>query len=106
MRCMILPWAQITLACIAIMLLWERPFIKTDQKHLPAIPGPLLAALGTVFALFNSHQSLALNGQHFVGRRSSNGSAPRSPFRPCRSDERGGVTIAPLWPSWPVLKRF
>ena len=58
----------ITLACIAIMLLWERPFIK-QVKALAFIPGPLLAVvLGTVLSrLLNTQQGLALNGQHFVG---------------------------------------
>ena len=58
----------ITLACIAIMLLWERPFIKRI-KAFAFVPGPLLAVvLGTVLSrLLNSHQGLALNGQHFVG---------------------------------------
>lgn len=57
----------ITLACLALMLLWERPAI---QRHawLRYIPGPLLAvALGIVLALgFASVPALAIDAAHFV----------------------------------------
>lgn len=57
----------ITLACIAVMILWERPFIKRI-KALTFIPGPLLAVvLGTVLSrLFQGQPSLALADLHFV----------------------------------------
>ena len=57
----------ITLACIAIMLLWDRPFIKRI-KALAFVPGPLLAVvLGTVLArIFDGQQHLALTSEHLV----------------------------------------
>ncbi len=57
----------ITMACIAIMLLWERPFIKRF-KALTYLPGPLLAViLGTVLSrLFGGQEGLMLADLHFV----------------------------------------
>ena len=57
----------ITLACLAVMILWERPFIKRI-KALASVPGPLLAVvLGTVLArLFEGHPRLTIIGEHLV----------------------------------------
>ena len=58
----------ITLACIAVMVLWERSFIKR-VKALTFVPGPLLAViLGTVLSrLFQGQPTLALADLYFVG---------------------------------------
>lgn len=57
----------ITLACVAVMLLWDRPFIKRI-KALTFVPGPLLAVvLGTVLSrIFHGHATLSLDSLHFV----------------------------------------
>ncbi|MBL7940645.1 MAG: SulP family inorganic anion transporter, partial [Flavobacteriales bacterium] len=57
----------ITLACLALMILWERPFVKRI-KALAFVPGPLVAVvLGTVLAkLFQGHPSLAISSDHLV----------------------------------------
>ncbi|MFN3876600.1 MAG: SulP family inorganic anion transporter, partial [Flavobacteriales bacterium] len=57
----------IALACLALMLLWERPFI---QRHawLRLVPGPMLAvALGIVLAMgFEGHPVLGIGAGHYV----------------------------------------
>ena len=57
----------ITLACLAVMILWDLPFIRRI-KALSFVPGPLLAViLGTIMArLFEGHPDLALGGDHLV----------------------------------------
>lgn len=57
----------ITLAGMAIMLLWERPFIKR-VKTLAFVPGPLLAVVaGTVLAaLFQDETRIAIDAEHYV----------------------------------------
>ena len=57
----------ITLACLGLMLLWERPAIQRN-KVLRYIPGPLLAvALGILMALgFNGIPSLSIAAGHYV----------------------------------------
>ncbi|MBL7964908.1 MAG: SulP family inorganic anion transporter [Flavobacteriales bacterium] len=57
----------VTLACLALMLLWERPFIQR-QAFLRYVPGPLLAVvLGMVLAAaFSSSPTLFIGAGHFV----------------------------------------
>lgn len=57
----------ITLACVALMMLWERPAIQRD-KLLRYVPGPLLAvALGILMAMgFNGHPVLSIGEGHYV----------------------------------------
>ncbi len=57
----------ITLACIAIMLLWERPMVQRNP-WLRYVPGPLLAVVtGIVLALtFRSIEGLAIGSGHYV----------------------------------------
>lgn len=64
----------ITLICVAIMLLWERPFIKRNT-FLRSVPGPLLAVvLGIVLSrIFNSMPALAIGTDHFVALPDLNG---------------------------------
>ncbi len=73
----------ITLSCLAILLLWERPFIKRN-KMLSAVPGSMLAViigmvLGVVFA---GIPGLALSPDHFVSLPDVNGigDLPRPAF--------------------------
>lgn len=57
----------ITVACLALMLLWERPFIQRNQV-LRYMPGPLLAVItGIVLAMgFSSFPGLAIGPGHYV----------------------------------------
>jgi len=57
----------ITLACLALMLLWERPFIQRNN-WLKYIPGPLLAVvLGIVLAIgFGNIPALVVGAGHYV----------------------------------------
>jgi MFS superfamily sulfate permease-like transporter len=57
----------ITLACLALMLLWERPFIQRS-RWLRYVPGPMLAvALGVLLALgFDGHPVLGIGTGHYV----------------------------------------
>ena len=57
----------IALVCIAIMILWEQPFIKRIRA-LTFVPGPLIAVIaGTIMArMFQGTPSLALADLHFV----------------------------------------
>ena len=57
----------ITLVCLAVMLLWERPFIQRNT-WLRYIPGPLLAVgVGIVMAAsFVGHAVLAIGADHYV----------------------------------------
>lgn len=57
----------ITLACIALMLLWERPFIQRSP-WLRYVPGPMLAvALGILMAMsFEGHPLLGIGAGHYV----------------------------------------
>ena len=57
----------ITAVALAILLLWERDFIK-NNKILSIIPGPLLAVSGGIFLnyLFQSNPDLAVTGSHLV----------------------------------------
>ncbi|HRH37899.1 MAG TPA: SulP family inorganic anion transporter [Flavobacteriales bacterium] len=57
----------ITLVCIMLMVLWERPFIK-QRTFLRLIPGPLLAVIvGVVLSrLFVNLPDLAISTEHFV----------------------------------------
>ena len=57
----------ITAVALAILLLWERDFIK-NNKILSIIPGPLLAVSGGIFLnyLFQSYPDLAVTGSHLV----------------------------------------
>lgn len=57
----------ITLACLVLMLLWERPFIQRNQ-WLRYVPGPLLAVLlGVLMALgFSGVPALAIGPEHYV----------------------------------------
>lgn len=57
----------ITLACLAIMLLWERPLVQ-QIRRLRYVPGPLLAVVtGIVLALFfRSIEGLAIGAGHYV----------------------------------------
>ena len=84
----------ITLACIAVMLLWERPFIKRI-KALTYIPGPLLAVvLGVVLSrVFEGRPGLALADLHFVRLPDlSNGIAATLSF-----PDPGGLTNGLVW---------
>ncbi len=64
----------ISLAALAILILWERPFIK-KMKWSALIPGPLVAVGWGIVAnslLFNStFPSLLLSGRHLVNLPSS-----------------------------------
>lgn len=64
----------ITLVCLGVMLLWERPFIK-NNGILRLVPGPLLAVvLGIVLsAVFNGLPTLAIGPDHFVALPNING---------------------------------
>lgn len=57
----------ITLSCLALMMVWERPLIQRNT-WLRYIPGPLLAvALGIVMALgFQGVPALAIEAGHYV----------------------------------------
>ncbi|MBK9175683.1 MAG: SulP family inorganic anion transporter [Flavobacteriales bacterium] len=57
----------ITLCCLALMLLWERPVIQRNN-WLRYVPGPLLAVvLGIVMAMgFDGIPSLAIGVGHYV----------------------------------------
>ncbi len=57
----------ITLACLALMLLWERPFIQRNN-WLKYIPGPLLAVvLGIFMAMgFENIPTLFIGAGHYV----------------------------------------
>lgn len=64
----------ITLVCLAVMLLWERPFIK-NSSILRLIPGPLLAViLGIVLSkVFVAIPALSIGAEHFVSLPNING---------------------------------
>lgn len=64
----------ISMACLAILILWDRPFIKRN-KVLGNLPGSMLAVvLGVVLgAIFNGIPSLALEAEHFVNLPDVNG---------------------------------
>lgn len=64
----------ITLACLGVMLLWERPWVKSNTI-LKLIPGPLLAVLlGALLAkVFSTIPSLAIGPDHFVAIPEING---------------------------------
>ncbi|HPF90120.1 MAG TPA: SulP family inorganic anion transporter [Flavobacteriales bacterium] len=64
----------ITLACLGVMLLWERPWVRSNT-FLRLIPGPLLAVLlGAVLArLFSTMPALAIGADHFVAIPEVNG---------------------------------
>ncbi|HEY0976616.1 MAG TPA: SulP family inorganic anion transporter [Flavobacteriales bacterium] len=57
----------IAVACTAVLILWERPFIKR-HRSLAMVPGPLLAVvLGVVLSrLSNIAPQLALGDNHYV----------------------------------------
>ncbi|MBK9147523.1 MAG: SulP family inorganic anion transporter [Flavobacteriales bacterium] len=57
----------ITVACLLLMLAWERPFIQRNN-WLRYVPGPLLAvALGIVMAIgFDGHPVLTIGAGHYV----------------------------------------
>ena len=57
----------ISLVCLALMILWERPFIQR-HKPLTFVPGPLLAVLAGVLLseLFKNDLTLAVGSGHFV----------------------------------------
>lgn len=57
----------IALACVVLMVLWERPLIQRNQM-LRYVPGPLLAVvLGIVMALgFDGHPLLTIGADHYV----------------------------------------
>lgn len=57
----------ISLVCLALMVLWERPFIQR-HKALSFVPGPLLAvAAGVILSeLFRSDPTLVVGAGHFV----------------------------------------
>lgn len=57
----------VTLTCLALMLLWERPFVK-NNKVLKVIPGSMLAVVtGVVLGrLFMDHSFLHISADHFV----------------------------------------
>lgn len=60
--------AVISLVCVAILLTFERPAIKT-HRWLRLVPGPLVAVLfGIGFGVFAAHfaPALALEPEHFV----------------------------------------
>ena len=58
----------ITLIGLALMILWERPFIKRNRM-LSLLPGPLLAVLAGIglAATFSTRPDLAIGAGHFVG---------------------------------------
>lgn len=57
----------VTLTCLALMLLWDRPFVK-NNKFLKVIPGSMLAVVtGIVLGLlFTDHPFLHIGAEHFV----------------------------------------
>lgn len=57
----------VTLTCLGLMLLWERPFVK-NNKVLKVIPGSMLAVVtGIVLGkLFMGHSFLHISNEHFV----------------------------------------
>ncbi|MBX2974143.1 MAG: SulP family inorganic anion transporter [Flavobacteriales bacterium] len=64
----------ITVVCVLLMLLWERPWVKNNSV-LKLIPGPLLAVItGMVLAkIFAFIPVLAIGPEHFVGLPDING---------------------------------
>jgi MFS superfamily sulfate permease-like transporter len=58
----------ITLTCLVVMLLWERPWVKA-HKVLKFLPGPLLAVIVGAFlaGVFSTIPALAIGPEHFVG---------------------------------------
>ena len=73
----------ITLACLALLILWERPAVKRN-KWSAAIPGSMLAVvLGIVLGgVFEGIPTLALSSEHFVDLPNVNGigDLPRPDF--------------------------
>lgn len=57
----------VTVLCIGLMLLWERPFIQRNQ-WLRYIPGPLLAVLAGILlsTVFKGIPALFIGPEHFV----------------------------------------
>jgi MFS superfamily sulfate permease-like transporter len=57
----------VTLACLALMILWDRPFVK-NNKVLKVIPGSMLAVVAGIVlgVLFNGHAFLHIGAEHFV----------------------------------------
>ena len=57
----------VTLACIALMLLWERPLIQRNM-WLRYIPGPLLAVVMGILlsGMFSNIPALFIGPEHFV----------------------------------------
>ncbi len=52
--------------CLAILIIWERPFMKR-QKWTSIVPGPLVAVVaGTVINFFGYGASMKLSGKHLV----------------------------------------
>jgi len=64
----------ITIVCLALMLLWERPWVK-QNNILRMIPGPLLSVItGIVLSkVFQSIPTLAIGPEHFVALPDING---------------------------------
>ncbi len=73
----------ITLACLAVLLVWERPLIKRN-RILGAVPGSMLAVLIGIAlgVIFNGIPSLSLSPEHFVDLPDVNGitDLPRPDF--------------------------
>lgn len=57
----------ITLTCVAVMLLWERPWVKNNHV-LRMVPGPLLSVIiGIVLSkIFSGITALSIGPEHFV----------------------------------------
>lgn len=57
----------ISLVCLALMLLWERPFIKR-MKGLNMVPGPLLAVIAGILLarFFQQMPGLTVGNGHYV----------------------------------------
>lgn len=57
----------VTLTCLALMILWDRPFVK-NNKVLKVIPGSMLAVVAGIVlgVLFNGHAVLHIGAEHFV----------------------------------------
>lgn len=58
---------MITLVCLGLMLLWERPVIQRNA-WLRYVPGPLLAVLAGIAlaAAFSGSPTLAIGAEHYV----------------------------------------
>ncbi len=82
----------ITVVCVLMMLMWERPWVK-NNSILKLIPGPLLAVvIGMVLAkVFAGIPSLAIGPSHFVALPDIKG------LDDLMVPDFGGILSWPVW---------